>query len=287
MSTVSNEYLLGHEPSEMERLIAQAEQFRELTQDFLVRAGLEPGMRVLDVGCGPGDVSMLASAIVGPTGQVTGVDRSVDAVAVARRRAAAAGLSQCRFAAGDVSAWTNRVPGALQDLEAPFDAVIGRLVLMYLPEPAAALRGLARRLRPGGIVAFQEICMRRLEGGPHGALAEWCVQRIQDAFAYAGLDLTFGFKLQHLFRDVGLTGTRARVEAHVELGDDSATWAQLANVIRTLLPAIEQSGSATRSEVDVATLEQRLRAEAARTSPAVVGPALVGAWARVPESGPC
>jgi SAM-dependent methyltransferase len=81
-------YILGHDRDELDRLIDQARFFGDLTEEVLRRAGVGPGMRVLDLGCGTGDVSFLAARLVGPTGAVLGVDRSPEAVAVAERRAA-------------------------------------------------------------------------------------------------------------------------------------------------------------------------------------------------------
>jgi SAM-dependent methyltransferase len=69
-------YILGHDRDELDRLIDQARFFGDLTEEVLRRAGVEPGMRVLDVGCGTGDVLFLATRLVGPTGAVLGVDRS-------------------------------------------------------------------------------------------------------------------------------------------------------------------------------------------------------------------
>jgi len=87
-------YVLGHSAEELNRLIDQARLFGELTEDVFVRAGIGPGMRVLDVGCGAGDVSFLLARMVGPSGTVVGVDRSEDAVAMANARARAMGLAQ-------------------------------------------------------------------------------------------------------------------------------------------------------------------------------------------------
>ena len=63
----------------------------DLTEDVLRRAGIGPGVRVLDIGCGVGDVSLLAGKLVGPTGLVLGVDRSADSIDIAQRRATEAG----------------------------------------------------------------------------------------------------------------------------------------------------------------------------------------------------
>jgi cyclopropane fatty-acyl-phospholipid synthase-like methyltransferase len=86
---------LGYSDSEFGRLERQAVYFRDLTEDVLRGAGLAPGMHVLDVGCGVGDVSMLAATMVGAAGSVLGMDRSPESLDVARRRAAAAGHRSC------------------------------------------------------------------------------------------------------------------------------------------------------------------------------------------------
>src|SRR5690554_3222064 len=69
-------YVLGHSEQELARLEKQGELFGAETRQVLVRAGLAPGMRVLDVGCGAGDVSLIAAELVGPAGTVIGIDRA-------------------------------------------------------------------------------------------------------------------------------------------------------------------------------------------------------------------
>ena len=102
---------------------------------------------MLDVGCGPGDVSFVAARLVGSGGTVLGVDAAAEIVEVARARAAEQGLSWVSFeqaTIGDIA------------LDEPVDAVVGRLILMHLPDPESALRQLARLVRPGGVIAFCE-----------------------------------------------------------------------------------------------------------------------------------
>ena len=80
--------------------------YRDLTEDVLVRAGIGPGMRVLDVGCGVGDVSLIAGRLVGPTGSVLGVDRSSEALEAAARRTGQAGQARwVRFAAAELGTY--------------------------------------------------------------------------------------------------------------------------------------------------------------------------------------
>ena len=143
---------LGAACFEVTRLARQATFVRDLTEDVLRRAGVERGMRVLDLGCGNGDTSLLLAKLVGPSGLVVGVDPSLEAIDVAEKRATAAGRCYwTRFIAADLDTF---VP------DKPFDAVVARLILLRLRERAAALRLLSHlvrphQVRPVGIVALQ------------------------------------------------------------------------------------------------------------------------------------
>ena len=78
-----HDYALGYSDHEARRLAEQGALLEDLTQDMLRRAGLQPGMHVLDIGCGVGDVSLLAARMVGPEGQVLGIDRAASSVETA------------------------------------------------------------------------------------------------------------------------------------------------------------------------------------------------------------
>ena len=124
-------YVLGHDPLELARLDRQAAIIEWPTRMLLQAAGMAAGWRVLDLGTGLGHVARIAGDIVGPTGAVIGIDPSVQALAVARQRAEAAGVRHVSFEEGDVSTWS-----AAQ----PFDAIVGRLLLFHLGDPVAAVR---------------------------------------------------------------------------------------------------------------------------------------------------
>jgi SAM-dependent methyltransferase len=109
-------------------------------------AGLAPGMRVLDVGCGAGAVSIPAARAVSPGGQVTGIDIAGPMLGRARRAARAAGLTSIVFENGDATA--PPFPPA------SFDAVLASMVVYLLADPGATLASWRDLLRPGGIVAF-------------------------------------------------------------------------------------------------------------------------------------
>jgi SAM-dependent methyltransferase len=266
-------YILGHNRDELDRLINQARFFGDLTEEVLRRAGVGPGMRVLDVGCGTGDVSFLAARLIGPTGSVIGVDRSAEAVAVAEGRAREAGLGNVSFAVQDLSEVT---------VADPVDALVGRLVLMYLADPAAALRRLLEAVRPGGVVAFQEMDMGAVVCEPGCALLTTSSDRVVQTFARAGIDHRTGLKLARIFRGAGLPAPQTLQGARVESGPDSPVYAWVAQTTRTLLPLMERIGVPTAAEVGVDTLADRLREEIVAADATVVPPPLIGAWARKP-----
>src|SRR6266576_621389 len=139
-------YAMGYSDEEHRRLIEQEHLFGRHTRRLFQDAGITLGMRVLDVGCGVGDVSMLAAALVGPEGSVVGVDTNQRSLELARRRVAALGLPNVAFLESDLRSLS---------FDHPFDAVVGRFILMYLGEPSEVLRLLAMHLRSGGIIAFQ------------------------------------------------------------------------------------------------------------------------------------
>ncbi|MFL6226400.1 MAG: class I SAM-dependent methyltransferase [Actinomycetes bacterium] len=240
-------YILGHDHDELDGLIDQARFFGDLTDEVLRRVG------------------------VGPTGTVLGVDRSAEAVAVAERRARDAGLGNVAFAVQEVAELT---------VTAQVDALVGRLVLMYLDDPAAVLRRLLEAVRPGGAVAFQEMDMGAVACEPDCPLVTASGDRIRQTFARAGLDDRTGLKLARIYRDAGLPAPETLQGARVASGPDSPVYAYLAQTTRTLLPLMERTGVATATEVDTAAA--RLREQVVAADATVVPPPLIGAWTRKP-----
>jgi len=120
-------------------------------------------MRVLDIGCGMGDVSLLAARLVGPSGHVTGIDRDLVVIEKARER----GLDEVRGA--DIEFVYTELLNFHADRR--FDAVVGRYVLMFQPDPVDAIVHAAKQVRPGGIVVFHESDLAtRIQGYPNGTL---------------------------------------------------------------------------------------------------------------------
>ena len=272
VQTQNYQQILTHTNSELKRLIDQARFFGELTEHVFRLAGLERGMRVLDIGCGAGDVSFLAAKLVGEEGEVIGVDKSPQAVALATQRAEAAGLTNVQFVTADL---TDFVP------DEPVDALFGRLVLMYFADPAVLLRRLCQFVRPDGVVVFHELDSTAAKSVPHCELVETSIARINQTFTRAGADVQTGLKLPQIFSEAGLPQPELLQMARLGYGEDSPAYQQITEIMRTLLPLMERVGVATAVEVDIDTLADRLCEEVVSNNATLVAPPFVGAWARL------
>ena len=201
-------YTMGRSKEEEDRLIQQSHLYDAVTRRFLWEAGLRSGMKVLDIGSGTGEVATTAADLVGPEGSVVGVDVNPEILETARERASAAGFENVEFIAGDARAL---------DLGNDYDALIGRLVLMYMADPADALKQLATRVRPGGVAAFQEAdfniyrSMHRPETPVANKLIDWVIEVFERAGAHVGM----GFDLYRTFVEAGLPAPYMHFEAPV------------------------------------------------------------------------
>src|SRR6516164_3032173 len=236
------DYAFGRGRAEYERLIEQAEIFGPLTERMLRNAGIRTGMRVLDIGCGAGDVSFLVSALVGPTGSVTGVDVDGDAIGVAEQRRAAQHIANVSFRQADARYLD---PGPL------FDAAVGRFVLMFLPDPTQALRLFAERVRPGGILAFceQVASVTATPAGQQPVLAA-LLALFTATFQRSGARTDIGAELYPRMRDAGLQ-PRPRPLAEFVLcpARDAAAYRRWALFARSMLPKIVEYGLGTEEEI--------------------------------------
>jgi SAM-dependent methyltransferase len=253
----SSGYPLGYTEDEARRLATQATFFEDLTADVFRRAGIGVGMHVLDLGCGVGDVSFLAAGMVGATGAVLGVDRNAPSIETARNRAIGLGLSNVQF------------------------ALIGRLVLLYLPDPATTLRRFRNFLRPGGVIAFQEMDMDQRSQFPASELFTRVTSWIIAGFKAGGAEPNMGRRLLSTFLQAGLPRPKMIATSRVESGPDAYNYSYTTGVLRSLLPLVERAGLASAQEVAIDTLAERLRQDATANEIVMFLPRMVGAWSRL------
>ena len=265
-------YILGHSPAEIQRLKAQAEILRPITERLLLSAGIGPGMGVLDIGCGAGDVAMLAAGLVGPSGSVVGIDRNPEVLAIARERAQAAGLRNVAFEETSAEAFAS---------EGLFDLVVGRYILIHQPDPASLLRTAARLVKPSGSIAFHEVRLRqKCDSVPNVPLFELIEKLIRMAFSYALSNYDVGDRLVQCFSDAGLPHPKLFSETPIWNGADaSCSW--LVDTLRSLLPQLHRMGIAVKDVLVVETLENQLRDAIVAMHSQVSGPVQICAWARL------
>jgi ubiquinone/menaquinone biosynthesis C-methylase UbiE len=269
------DYPLGHSVQEQQRLKLQARHLEKWTGQFLLSAGLEPGMSVLDLGCGMGDVSLLAAKLVGTTGRVTGIDRDLVVIENARERARREGCG------ADIEFIHSELLNFHADQR--FDAVVGRYVLLYQPDPVAAIVHAAKQVRSQGIIVFHEMDFaNRVRSYPDGTLFERMCALVAETFRRSGARADVGLHLTHLFFNAGLPWPTLKAEVPIGGEPGSFIYSSVTETLRSLLPRIEQFGLASVDELQLDTLVVRMEAEAVTSHSQLIGALQFGAWARKP-----
>lgn len=252
------------------RTISLTDSVDEITERMLIDAGIGPGMNVLDVGCGSGDVSLLLAKLVGDRGHVTGIDRDGPSLEIARERVDKLHIPNITFIRQDVSSLS---PGL-----GLFDAAVSRRVIMYLPEPVDAIRRIAGTPRPGGVIAVLEhdatMVPGRIKPLP---LQELVTSWIWKTVEREGANIHIGFDLPRILEQAGLTVEHVRAEAIIQTPE---THYPTATIIRAMLPRIIRNRVATAEEIDIDTLEQRLSDERVQAGSTYVSDMVFTVWAR-------
>ena len=267
-------YVLGESEAEHRRLMMQGRIARRWSDRFFQTAGLAPGMSVLDLGCGVGDVSLLVADIVGPSGRVLGIDRDPVAVERARARASAQGVrEQAAFRVCTLEAF---------EAEGPFDAVIGRYILSYQPDPAATLQKYAQLLHPGGVMAFHEIDLMIGEPSwPQCQIWDDAYGLLVQAFEDGQIPLNFGRRLGSVFAEAGLGWPALDVIGTSGAGPGSYLYTWLGSSLLGLAPMLRSAGRPVPAGIRLdETLPVQLEEAVVASGSQIVGPAQFGAWIR-------
>lgn len=270
---IASQYVMTHEERERKRLALQGSILHPIGVEFFRRAGISKGMRVLDLGCGVGDISLILAGSVGRHGHVTSIDIDPGALATAARRVQEAGHSNVTF-----------LQTALQDYrpEQPFDAVAGRHILIHMPDPLEALRAVREMLRPGGLAAFQEFDFATNQpSSPVMPLRDRTMQVFRDFFGRLDRG-DIGTRLYHLFIAAGFPAPDGRMEYPMDGGADSAFYEWAAEAVKSIWPRAQALGIVKPGDLDLDTLTERLREEAVACGGAFLSPAMASVSARRP-----
>jgi SAM-dependent methyltransferase len=271
---VKQPYHLENTDDERKRLGRQDELLRPATQRLFQSAGVAPGARVLDCGSGAGDVAILVAEMVTSSGEVLGIDRDASQVAAANRRVADIALPHVRFATADL----------LDPPEGQFDAIVGRLVMMYSLDPEAVLRVLSDRLRPGGVMAFLEFDYAGASPEstfPPCRLVDQINRWTLAGFQALGFQERVGTRLPSLFQAAGLQPQPPYEVTGVAYHGRTAVEHYVA-VMRSMTRVLVDHAIATEDEIDIDTLGERLSLEWGPPDPVCVISPYVGVWARKP-----
>jgi SAM-dependent methyltransferase len=265
-NNLTSQYALGSTEAEHERLIRQAAWLTVHTERLFREAGIGPGQRVLDLGSGVGDVSLIAARLVGPSGEVVGIERDERSLARAAARMAEAGLRNVSFTRSDAA----QIPR-----DKSFDAAVGRYILCFLPDPVAVLRSVSQLVRPGGVLAFQEPCWGAFhQQAAHLPLWSAGAVLMEETFQRSGANTRIGPALSRVFQEAGLPPPSARTDTL----HGAEQW--MPDCLHSLRPQMTQLNLSLEPLGDFETLSERLHAEVKAFKTTTPLPDLVSAWAR-------
>lgn len=212
-------YKVGHHES-----VLRSHRWRTVENSAAyLRPHLRSGMRILDVGCGPGTITCELSELVGPTGRVVGIDPAAEvlpAVPPGTGPRARTDRPNLHFQVGDVM--------ALDFPDAAFDVVHVHQVLQHLPDPVAALREMRRVTRPGGIIAVRDADYDAMTWFPQLPAIDAWLRTYQAVAHAAGLQPNAGRRLLSWAHEAGLSDITCSASVWCfATADDRAWWGGL------------------------------------------------------------
>lgn len=226
---------------------------------FLLRlldyADIQPGMRILDVGCGPGEVTSLLGTLVGDTGEVIGIDVNTQLLEVAKQNNSGQNIE---YRSADIY----HLP---EDL-GMFDVIVGRRVLMYLSNPMQALESIKPFLKEKGRLVFQE--SDAINGGTggdalpkHQQAIQWVWQTVE---AEDG-DIHIGQKLYDMYVNLGIVNPLIMSEVVMQTSkENDLTW-----LIEMMLPRM-QNHQILGADFSLVQFKKEMQEEATRSNTAFI-----------------
>jgi SAM-dependent methyltransferase len=267
----SSHYVIRGGLEGRERLRILARVMHASSSSLFDRLGLRDGLVCLDVGCGGGDATLELGRRVGPRGQAVGVDIDLTKLETARKEAAEFGVPNVRFERRDIreSSVTER-----------FDVVYSRFLLTHLEDPAGAVDAFRRHLRPGGVVAVEDIDFSGYFTHPESKAFRRYHELYCSTVRRRGGDPNIGPRLPGLLERCGFHDVGVSVVQPVATQGEAKLINPLTmeNIANTVL----EDRLATREEVD--GIVRALYEFAADPSTVAGMPRVVQVWGRLPTA---
>lgn len=222
-----------------ERLRVLGRVMRPTTLPVLERGGVTAGMRVLDLGCGGGDVTFDLASLVGLTGHAVGIDLDPVKIELARADAEQVGVTNIEFRVGDVTEGVG---------EEEYDAILVRFVLTHLRDPVAELPLISRALRPGGRLMVEDIDFRASFCEPPSEAFDRYVAIYEETARRNGGDPWIGTKLPVMIADAGFARVQPNVVQPADVEGESKLLPAL--TLENVKAIALQHGVATEDEID-------------------------------------
>jgi 2-polyprenyl-3-methyl-5-hydroxy-6-metoxy-1,4-benzoquinol methylase len=254
-----------------ERLRILAGIHRLSTLDLLQRAGIAPGMRCLDVGCGGGDISVELARLVAPSGRVVAIDLDEVKIDIARGEAAAQQVSGLDYRVANLEDC---------DFGEEFDVAHARLVLSHLRKPGETLTKIRSALKPGGIVIVVDTNFHGLFSHPDSAAVRSHVKLYAETLKRRNGDADIGLRLPELLSQAGFEDIHLSVVQHAGMSGDIKLIAPM--TLENIADAVIAEGVASRADVEKILAD--LYDFARDPNTVLSGPRIIETWARRPAN---
>ena len=239
------EYVLATGDAAANRLRILHNIYGPGARELLIRAGIRPGMRIVDLGCGTGMVTQLLAQLVGHTGEVVGVDYSAAQVEQARALLPTE-LTNVRFI--EASATDT---GLTRE---NFDLVYCRFLLIHLTEPESALREMRELLKPGGIIVCEDGDLTSAGSEPPSKLQEF--SHLFGALGPQwGVDYTLGRRLFHMVLGASFSQVEITLNQPVFAQGENKRLLELS--VAEAGPSFVKAGLLTNEELKETLVEMR------------------------------
>lgn len=269
MSPQSQSYIYGQgSEAEYLRLVRQGARYAQGSRVTFQRAGIGDGMRVLDVGCGVGEVTRIVTDLVGLNGSIVAIDLDPGALAFARKRLPAPNVD---FRQSSIDDFSDPVA---------FDAVVGRFILMHLKDPVAALRKITSFVRCDGIVCFIEPWHGISMSYPRVEAFHSFMEGGFQAMRASGAHLEMGARLYADFIEAGLPAPHLHTSASMAAGGDAEFFDLLLDSARSGIRANVPEAQRDSVLAQIEALGKAMRDESEAKRATIMLMLNVGAWSR-------